>query len=118
MVGGGDGEVGAAHRTPGQPQAIECLRGGNFVHQVKVNVDQGRLPGFLVNHVGIPNFFEHCPGGHDAPPTVLTGSKSFDIIALEACGSLAGRTGVIYMEEQDEQDLGARAIAVAWARGR
>ena len=63
VVGGGDGKVGAADLAAGHPQAVKSLRRGYFVHQVQVDVNEGGLPRFLVDDVGIPNFLKHSSGG-------------------------------------------------------
>ena len=57
VIGGGEGAVGAAHRTPGQAQPVEGLRAGDLVHQVQVHVQQPardlvRLPDLLEHGLG------------------------------------------------------------------
>src|SRR5207247_9616006 len=39
MISGGDGEIGATHTAPGQPQPLEGLRRGHFVDEVQVDVE-------------------------------------------------------------------------------
>ncbi len=64
MVHHREGEIGAAHLAAGGFQAGKGLRGGDFVNQVAVNVDEGRLAGGLAHHVRVPNFFVHGLGRH------------------------------------------------------
>ena len=40
VVLGGDGQIGPAHRAPGEPQPVERLRAGDLVHEVQIDVDQ------------------------------------------------------------------------------
>ncbi len=40
VVGGGDGELGVAHRPARQPQPVEGLRRGDLVHQMQVDEEQ------------------------------------------------------------------------------
>ena len=52
VVLGRDGEVGAAQRPPGQPEAVEGLRAGHFVQQVEVDVEQVRFGAFALGARG------------------------------------------------------------------
>ena len=45
VVGGGDGEVGAAHPAPRQPDAVEGLGAGDLVDEVEIDVEQVGLAG-------------------------------------------------------------------------
>ena len=55
VVDGRDGELGAAHLTPGHAQRLECLRRGDFVHQVQVDVEKVRLARLAADDVSLPN---------------------------------------------------------------
>ena len=66
----GDGQIGSADRAAGHAQAVEGLGRGDLVHQVQVDVDERGLARFLVNHVGIPDFFEHSAGGQFSSSSV------------------------------------------------
>ena len=52
----GKREVGPADLPPGLLQAGEGLWGGDFVHQVHVGVEQGRVAG--CDHMGVPDLLE------------------------------------------------------------
>ena len=58
MVRGGESQVGAADFQTARAQAFEGLRGGDFMDQVQVDVEQRRSAGLLVDDVGIPEFFD------------------------------------------------------------
>lgn len=36
----GDRQVGAAHRAPGESESVECLRAGDLMDEVEVDVDE------------------------------------------------------------------------------
>ncbi|CAB4907709.1 unannotated protein [freshwater metagenome] len=56
VVFGGDGEIGATHRTTGLAQSVERLRARDLVHQVQVDVNQvGRAVSALGHEVVVPN---------------------------------------------------------------
>ena len=61
VVGGGDGEIGTADLEAALAQSVERLRRGDFMDQVQVD-DTAALgaPGFFVNYVGVPDFFDEC----------------------------------------------------------
>ena len=62
VVDDGDGEVGAADSPARLPQAVECLRRRHLMDEVQVNVQDGRLPLFLVHHVRVPYLLVHRLG--------------------------------------------------------
>ena len=64
VVGGRERAVGPAHLAPGEPQALERLRGGHLVHEVQVHVDQ-RRPALALGRahlVRLPDLLEHGLG--------------------------------------------------------
>ena len=65
VVHGGHGQVRAAHLAAGHPEPVKSLRRSNLVHQVQVNVNQGRLPRLLVNHMSVPNLLKHSLRGQN-----------------------------------------------------
>ena len=74
MVHHREGEIGAAHLAAGGFQAGKGLRGGDFVNQVAVNVDEGRLARGFAHHVRVPDFFVH---GLGAIKTILARERWF-----------------------------------------
>ena len=61
MVERGHGEVGPAHLTPGQAQALEGLRGGHLVDEVEVDVEQVATAVEGLDDVGVPELVEQGP---------------------------------------------------------
>ena len=61
VVGRGHGQLGPADFAAGQPQALERLGAGHFVHQVQVDVQDRLLAGLGVHDVGVPDLVEHRP---------------------------------------------------------
>ena len=62
VVDCGDGAVGAAKLAVGHAETVEGLRAGDFVNEVKVDVeDRGFACGFG-DEVLLPDFFEECLG--------------------------------------------------------
>jgi hypothetical protein len=67
-VGSGNGvihhresEIGASNFAAFGAKAGESLRRRAFMNQVTVNINDGGLPRFFANHVGIPDFLiESC----------------------------------------------------------
>ena len=64
MVHCRDCKVRTTHLAARHSQAFESLGRSHFVDKVQVDVNQARLPLFLVNNVGIPDFLEHSFCGH------------------------------------------------------
>ena len=65
VVLGGDGEVRAAQRAAGQPEALEGLRRGHLVDQVEVDEEKvglgvGSFAFALAHHVRVPDFLGQC----------------------------------------------------------
>ena len=58
VVDGGDGAVGAADFAASQAQSFKCLRGGDFVHQLQVDVEQRGLALGLDDDMLLPDFFK------------------------------------------------------------
>jgi hypothetical protein len=58
VVLGGDRQVGSTNRSTGDAQAFECLRAGDFMDQMQIDIKHRLLAGFVVHHVLIPDFFE------------------------------------------------------------
>jgi hypothetical protein len=54
VVGRGDDGRNAPGLAPGQFQALERLRAGDFVHQVAVDVEQRRAVVLDVHHMAVP----------------------------------------------------------------
>ncbi len=68
VIDRGQGEVGAAHRSPREAQTLEGLRRGHLVDQVQVYVQQVRLAGRGADQMLVPHFLEQrgrC--GHELP---------------------------------------------------
>ena len=63
VVLGREGEIGAPHRPPGHPQAVERLRARDLVQQVQVDVEQVGLAVGLPNHVSVPNLLRERARG-------------------------------------------------------
>jgi len=70
VVFGADGEVDAAHGSPGLTQTVEGLGTGDFVNEVEVDVDEVGLTVFtFFDQVISPDLFgqgfrcriSHCP---------------------------------------------------------
>jgi hypothetical protein len=53
-----DRQLGAPHRSAREPQPLECLGGGDLVHEVQVDVEQRRLALLLQDDVGVPDLLE------------------------------------------------------------
>src|ERR1700722_323116 len=58
MVRGGERPVGPADLASAQRQALQRLRRGHSVNQMKVYINQRRLANFLADHMSIPNLVE------------------------------------------------------------
>ncbi len=58
VVDGGDVAVGTAELAAGHAEAVECLRGGDLMDEVEVDVEDGGLAGGLGYEVVVPDFFE------------------------------------------------------------
>src|SRR5947209_8010959 len=59
VVKHGDSSIGAAHRNTGEAQARKRLRRGGLVHQVAIDIEDGRFARHLTYDVSIPDFFKH-----------------------------------------------------------
>ena len=55
VVLGGDGQLGAADRAPGEAQAVERLRAGDLVDEVEVDVEQVGFARRRVHDVALPD---------------------------------------------------------------
>ena len=64
MVGGGNGQVGAAHPTACHAEPVKGLGRRDLVDQVQVYVDNPRLSRLFLDHMGIPYLFKHCLRRH------------------------------------------------------
>src|ERR1700732_3139876 len=66
VVDGGDRALRLTYPPACDPQPIECLRRSNFVNQMEVDVEQGRLLGRGTHHMLVPDLLEkraflwHC----------------------------------------------------------
>ena len=60
VVFGGDRQVGAAHATARQPEAVEGLGAGHLVHEVEVDVQQVGFAGCGVHDVSVPDLLRQC----------------------------------------------------------
>ena len=64
VVLGRNREVGSAHTSTAQPEAVERLRAGDLVDEVEVDVEQFWLTLGGVNEMAVPHFFwqglSHC----------------------------------------------------------
>ncbi len=58
VVDGGDGAVGAAELAAGHAEAVEGLRAGDLVDEVKVDVEDGGFARGFGDEVLLPDFFE------------------------------------------------------------
>src|ERR1700722_17996960 len=58
MVRGGERPVGPADLASAQRQALQRLRRGHSVNQMKVYINECRLANFLADHMSIPNLVE------------------------------------------------------------
>ncbi|CKJ96575.1 Uncharacterised protein [Neisseria meningitidis] len=56
VVGSGDDAVDAPQLAPRHFQAFKCLRAGNFVHQMAVDVEQDGAVFFFADDVAVPKF--------------------------------------------------------------
>jgi hypothetical protein len=56
MVHHREGEIGAANFSALGAQPGKSLRGGAFVNEVTVNIDDRGLPGLFADEVGVPDF--------------------------------------------------------------
>ena len=95
VIDHGDGEVGAPDPPARLPQAVECLRRRHLVDQVQVDVQDRRLPLFLVHHVRVPYLLVHRLV-HVAVHRMVAGfSIAYDIFDAVCMGRLrqAGATG-------------------------
>ena len=63
VVRGCDSQFGAAHLAPCHSQPVERLRRCNFVNQMKVNIEDSRLPRLLRELHGCPKFFSNIVFG-------------------------------------------------------
>ncbi len=57
VVHHGKGEIGAANFAAFGFESGEGLRGSAFMDEMAVDVDECRFAGFLMNQMGVPNFF-------------------------------------------------------------
>jgi hypothetical protein len=57
VVGRGDDGRNAPGLAPRQLQAFEGLRAGDFMHQVAIDVEQGRAVVFDMDDMAVPEFF-------------------------------------------------------------
>lgn len=90
VVLGGDREIGASDRAPGQPEAVEGLRAGHLVEQVQVDVEQVGLALRAPHDVVVPDLLCECPS-HRNPssrprcrPSRVVGVKA---VAARWCGT-------------------------------
>ncbi len=64
VIHGGPGQIRAAQLAVHGAQAVEGLRAGHFMHQVAVDVDEGRFAFHFPHHVGVEYFLieglGHC----------------------------------------------------------
>ena len=74
VVDGGKRALGTPHPTTGEPQPLERLGRGDFVHQVQVDVQQRGPPGHRMDHVGIPDLLEE---GTWLSHHTVAGSRAF-----------------------------------------
>jgi hypothetical protein len=58
VIHSGEAKVRSAHAASRQAQAVKGLGRSDFVYQVEVNVEQGRLARGLADDVLVPDFFE------------------------------------------------------------
>ena len=63
-----DGQVRPPHLPPGQAQPVEGLRRRDLVHEVQIDVEEGRLTLCLADDVSLPDLLEqapcHCPSAY------------------------------------------------------
>ena len=65
MIQRGQYAIGPAQRQAALAQLAECLRRGDFVHQMQIDVeDRRRVGGFGYNDMRVPHFFEQGFCGH------------------------------------------------------
>ena len=58
VVGGGEGEIGAADFEAALAQALESLRRGDFMDQMQIDIEERGSAGFFVNDVVVPDFLD------------------------------------------------------------
>jgi len=58
VIGGGDGLSGAPHLQAALAQSLKRLGRSDFVHQVQVDVQQGRSARLFVDNVSVPHLFK------------------------------------------------------------
>jgi hypothetical protein len=56
VVFGCHSEIGAAHRATSQTQAIECLRAGDLMYEMKIDIEKVGFTFSAVYHVLVPHF--------------------------------------------------------------
>ena len=62
VIGHRQRQIGAPHFAPGQPQGLERLRAGHFVHQMTIDINQTRAVIAAFNDMGVPDFLVQCAG--------------------------------------------------------
>ena len=90
VVGHGDGRVRPAHPATGDAQPLERLGAGDFVHEVAVDVEDGRAVGQGFDNVGVPDLVEQGAGvghGHILPSRPKGEGSRVGVIALRGEGS-------------------------------
>ena len=66
MVGDGQRCFGVTNFSPRHPQAFKCLRAGDFMHQMAVDIEQAGAIRRLMHEVAVEDFIEECLGGHSS----------------------------------------------------
>lgn len=59
VIGGRNGKAGASYGSSGDSQTFECLGTSHFMHQMKIDVQNGLLARFTKDIVVIPDLLEH-----------------------------------------------------------
>ena len=64
VVGGGDNRLETPWFAAGEPQAVECLRAGHFMHQMAIDVEDRRPVRLGADDVGTPELVVERQLGH------------------------------------------------------
>lgn len=60
VIDGAKGEVGTAHLATCEAKSFESLRGGDLMHEMKINVEERGLRLLMPDDVRIPQFAEEA----------------------------------------------------------
>ena len=110
VIGGGLRQVGAADFEAAPPKSIKGLRRSDFVNEMQVDIEQGRLPFRRSDNMRVPNFPKKCSRRHISTMAALLRDQiclivyqpalclimSSNLIPATSSGTPIGTSGEVY----------------------